>query len=67
VIALGLVALAGYLDDTVKTSDDVRRLSGKAALSSIPALQSPGEIESLRAPRRPRASAACEPHYSSLP
>jgi len=56
VIALGLVALAGYLDDTVKTSDEVRRLTGKAALSLIPALESPGEVESLHAPR----SAAAE-------
>ncbi len=60
-IAAGLVALAGYLDDTVKTSGDVRRLTGKAALGSIPVLVSADGVESLRAPH----SAAAE-RYRSL-
>lgn len=54
-IAAGLVALAGYLDDTVKTGGDVRRLTGKAALGSIPSLVSADGVESLRAPHSPAA------------
>lgn len=49
-IAFGLVALAGYLDDTVKASSDIRRLTGKAALGSIPLLESTRGVESLGAP-----------------
>jgi non-specific protein-tyrosine kinase len=54
-IAVSLVALAGYLDDTIKTGDDVRRLTGKAALGSIPQLVAADGIESLRVPHSPTA------------
>lgn len=38
-LGIGLVLVAGYLDDTVKTSEDVQRLSGNAAIGAIPAFQ----------------------------
>jgi succinoglycan biosynthesis transport protein ExoP len=35
-LAAGLVALLGYLDNTVKTSDDVRLLTGAGAIGAVP-------------------------------
>ncbi len=36
-LAVGMVALLGYLDNTVKTSDDVRLLYGAGAIGAVPA------------------------------
>lgn len=36
-LGLALVALLGYLDNTVKTSDDVRLLTGAGAIGAVPA------------------------------
>lgn len=52
-LAVGLVALIGYLDDTVKGVDDVRRLTGKAALAAIPSVQQDDGIEVVLDPRSP--------------
>mgnify|MGYP001224210957 FL=1 len=50
VLAAGLVLVAGYLDDTVKTSEDVQRLTGRGALGLIPELRSPESIEAIAHP-----------------
>jgi len=57
VIAIGLVILAGYLDDTVKNSEDVRRLTTATALGGIPTLHSKGGLEPLQFPRSPATEA----------
>jgi len=49
-VAIGLVALAGYLDDTMKSPDDVRRVVDHATLGSIPALRGMDGLETLRHP-----------------
>ena len=66
-IAVGLVALAGYLDDTIKTGDDVRRLTGKAALGSIPRLVAADGIEPFesRILQPPNTIGVCAPPCSS--
>lgn len=51
--AAGLVLLLNYLDDTVKSSEDVRRLTGKPALAGIPMLQSDNGIETASYQRSP--------------
>lgn len=50
VIAAGLVLVAGYLDDTVKTAEDVERLAGRSALGMIPQLRSPQGLEAIAHP-----------------
>lgn len=50
-IAVGLVALAGHLDDTVKNPDDVRRVGDYPTLGSIPALRGADGLEPLLHPR----------------
>lgn len=54
--AAGLVMLLGYLDDTVKIAEDVRRLTGGVALGSIPKL--PGTDSGLAPVVQPRSAAA---------
>lgn len=49
-IAGGLVLVIGYIDDTVKTSEDVNRLTGRTALGLIPPLRSPQSIEAVTHP-----------------
>jgi non-specific protein-tyrosine kinase len=49
ILAAGLVLLLSYLDDSVKTSDDLVRLTGSAALGSIPRLAE-GGVELTAAP-----------------
>ncbi|MDI3340496.1 MAG: polysaccharide biosynthesis tyrosine autokinase [Sphaerobacter sp.] len=49
-LAAGLVLVIGYLDDTVKTSEDVQRLSGRGALGLIPPLTAPGSVEVIAHP-----------------
>lgn len=51
VLAAGIVVLFGYLDNTVKTAEDVQRLTGRAAIGMIPQLESPGQIEPIANPR----------------
>lgn len=52
-----LVMVIGYLDNTVKTSDDVRRLTNSAALGSIPLTRSKDGLEPLLYPRSPATEA----------
>lgn len=52
-IAGCLVLAVGYLDDTVKSSEDVERLTGKATLGAIPVFHATRGIESLVNPRSP--------------
>jgi non-specific protein-tyrosine kinase len=52
-----LVALFGYLDDTIKTSDDVRRMANVNALGRIPSLRAKSDIEVLTRPRSQGAEA----------
>ncbi|HET7034434.1 MAG TPA: polysaccharide biosynthesis tyrosine autokinase [Thermomicrobiaceae bacterium] len=49
-VALGSVLAIGYLDDTVKSSEDVRRLTGTYALGLVGALRAPGTVEPLAHP-----------------
>jgi capsular exopolysaccharide synthesis family protein len=57
VLAAGLVVLLGYLDNTVKTAEDVQRITGRAAIGMIPQLESPGQIEPIVNPRSPSTEA----------
>jgi polysaccharide biosynthesis transport protein len=57
VIATGLVVVLGYVDNTVKTPEDVQRLTGKAAIGLIPQLRSPDAIEPIANPRSPATEA----------
>jgi non-specific protein-tyrosine kinase len=50
-LAGGLVLLLGYLDNTIRTSDDLRRLTGQAALGEIPVLTANAGIVALTAPQ----------------
>ena len=52
-VAAGLVALIGYLDDTVKSSEDVRRVTGRPALATIPLLQTTNGVEAADSQRSP--------------
>lgn len=52
-MAACLVLTVGYLDDTVKSSEDVERLTGKATLGTIPVFQTTQGIEALVNPRSP--------------
>lgn len=49
-LACGIVLVVGYIDDTVKTSDDVQRVTGRTALGLIPTLRSPDAVEALAHP-----------------
>lgn len=49
-VAAGLVLVAGYVDDTVKSTDEMQRQTGKAALGAIPALRSPNGVEAVAHP-----------------
>ncbi|HEU5422172.1 MAG TPA: polysaccharide biosynthesis tyrosine autokinase [Nitrolancea sp.] len=49
-LALGSVLVIGYLDDTVKSSEDVRRLTGAYALGLVGALRAPAAVEPLAYP-----------------
>ena len=44
-LGIGLVLVVGYLDDTVKISEDVQRLTGKAAIGAIPFFQRGNGLE----------------------
>ena len=57
VVAAGLVTGLGYLDNTVKTPEDVQRLTGRAAIGLIPQLRSPEHIEPIVNPRSPATEA----------
>lgn len=50
-LGIGLVLVAGYLDDTVKTSEDVQRLSGSAAIGTIPVFQTGNGLEPVVNPQ----------------
>ena len=50
-LAFGLVALLGYLDNTVKTSDDVRLLTGSGAIGLVPTTANLSTETVLRHPR----------------
>lgn len=50
-LGFGLVLVAGYLDDTVKTSEDVQRLTGRAALGIVPRYQTNSSLATLRQPQ----------------
>jgi capsular exopolysaccharide synthesis family protein len=52
-IAGGVIVVLGYLDNTVKTAEDVQRITGRAAIGMIPQLESPGQIEPIVNPRSP--------------
>jgi len=56
-MASGLVVVLGYLDNTVKTVEDVQRITGRAAIGMIPQLESPGQIEPIVNPRSPSTEA----------
>lgn len=49
-LGIGLVLVAGYLDDTVKTSEDVQRLTGKAAIGAIPVFPRGNGLEPVANP-----------------
>ncbi len=51
ILASGVVVLLGYMDNTVKTADDVQRITGRAAIGMIPGLEAPTQIEPLAFPR----------------
>lgn len=51
IIAIGLIALISYLDDTIKDSDTVRRVTSKPALGWIPDFGGQSDVESLMRPR----------------
>lgn len=50
-MAIGLVALVGYFDNTIKTSEDLRETTGGAALGSIPITSNLGPNVILQHPR----------------
>lgn len=56
-IAAGLVIGIGYLDDTIKNSEDVRELAHTTALGGIPVLQAKEGLEPLQFPRSPATEA----------
>lgn len=56
-LAGGLALLLGYLDNTVKTPDDVRRLLGGGALGGAPVMRGAGGLATLAQPRSPAAEA----------
>jgi non-specific protein-tyrosine kinase len=57
VIGAGLVVVLGYVDNTVKTPEDVQRITGRAAIGLIPQLRSPERIEPIANPRSPATEA----------
>lgn len=52
-IAVGLVMVVGYVDDTIKSAEDVQRLTGKAMLGAIPIFQARDNISSIHDQRSP--------------
>jgi non-specific protein-tyrosine kinase len=56
-LAGGLVVLLGYLDNTIRTSDDLRRLTGQAALGEIPMLSTTDGVMALSSPQSAEAEA----------
>lgn len=56
VLGIGLVLLLGYLDDTVKTPEDVQRVTGKISIGLIPKVTSAVNWEEMQAD--PRSAAA---------
>lgn len=50
-LAAGVVVLLGYMDNTVKTAEDVQRITGRAAIGMIPGLESPDQLEPIVFPR----------------
>lgn len=52
-LATGVVVALGYRDNTVKTTEDVQQLTGRAAIGMIPQLQSADQIEAIVNPRSP--------------
>ena len=57
VIAAGMVMFIGYIDNTVKSSDDVRRLTGGSAVGTIPLTRAKEGLEPLQFPRSPATEA----------
>jgi len=57
VVAAGVVMFLGYLDDTVKTSEDIERLTESTAVGAIPALRSKEGLEPIQFPRSPASEA----------
>lgn len=47
-LGLGLVLVAGYLDDTVKTSEDVQQLTGRASLGIVPRYRTDNGLATLQ-------------------
>ncbi|HUY99034.1 MAG TPA: polysaccharide biosynthesis tyrosine autokinase [Thermomicrobiaceae bacterium] len=56
-VACGIVLVVGYVDDTVKTSEEVQRLTGRTALGLIPGLRSPEGVEPQAHPNAAAAEA----------
>ena len=56
-MAAGAIVVLGYLDNTVKSAEDVQRITGRAAIGMIPQLESPGLIEPIVNPRSPSTEA----------
>ncbi len=50
-VAIGMVAMIGYLDNTIKTSEDLRETIGGGALGSIPVTSNLGPSTILQHPR----------------
>jgi succinoglycan biosynthesis transport protein ExoP len=57
-LAAGTAYLLEYLDDTIRTPEDIRSIPGAVALPSIPKFQSSKQPEPLIAGREPRSPAA---------
>lgn len=52
-LAAGVIAIMGYRDNTVKSTEDVQQVTGRAAIGMIPQLQSSDKIEAIVNPRSP--------------
>ena len=51
ILALGMIGILGYLDNTVKVSEDLRPIIGAGALGSIPATDNLSTMDMLNRPR----------------
>jgi non-specific protein-tyrosine kinase len=58
VLAIGGVVLIEYLDDTVKTADDINRASGQATIGSIARIEGTDYAEKLVASHKPLSPTA---------
>lgn len=56
-LGVGVILLLGYLDDTVKTPEDVQRLTGKISIGLIPKVASTSWDDALTDSRSPAAEA----------